>query len=47
MLIDECSLGLDNCDEHATCTDTESGFTCTCKPGYTGDGVVCSGNIYI
>ena len=41
-----------NCDEAATCTDTEPiqlpngntepGFICTCPTGWSGDGTVCS-----
>ena len=40
--IDECALGLDNCDPvNATCTNIPDSFTCVCNPGYTGDGVTC------
>ncbi|XP_076821613.1 uncharacterized protein LOC143468345 isoform X3 [Clavelina lepadiformis] len=39
--IDECNLNLDNCDENAECTNTDGSFTCTCKSGYTGDGMNC------
>ncbi len=43
--IDECELGLDNCDrEPAACVDEEFGFTCACPTGYTdpeGDGSRC------
>ena len=31
------------CHEHATCTDTDPGFTCECNDGYTGDGFCCEG----
>ena len=40
--VDECATDADNC--HATladCTDTDGGFTCTCKTGYIGDGISC------
>ncbi len=40
---DECVLGTDNCDVNAECTNTEGSFTCTCNPGFTGDGVFCEG----
>ena len=40
--IDECTLGLDNCDDNAVCTDTMGSFICTCDAGYTGDGVNCT-----
>ena len=39
--INECSLNTDNCDANAACADTEGSFTCTCNPGYEGDGVTC------
>ena len=41
---DECTLGTDNCDTNAICTNTPAGsFTCTCNAGYTGDGTTCTG----
>lgn len=40
-ITDWCEKDLDNCDENAACTDTETGFTCECNAGYTGDGVAC------
>ena len=38
--INECELGLDDCDDErvADCINTFGNFTCTCKPGYTGSG---------
>jgi len=39
--IDECAAGTANCDVNATCTNSAGGFTCACKPGYTGDGKTC------
>ena len=44
--IDECVTGTHNCNESANCTNTNGGFTCQCKEGYTGDGVECEGMIY-
>ena len=35
-------MGSDNCDENAQCNNTEGSFTCSCHPGYTGDGTECS-----
>ena len=34
---------MDNCDENADCINTEGSFECVCKPGYTGDGLICTG----
>ncbi len=42
-MVDECSLGVSNCDPNANCVDLEMGFECVCLPGYTGDGLSCSG----
>ena len=43
--LDECAIGTHNCSANATCSDTESGFTCSCNTGYTGDGVTCSAEV--
>ncbi|HPM47840.1 MAG TPA: lectin like domain-containing protein, partial [bacterium] len=40
--INECTLGIGNCDANATCANTTGSFTCTCNSGYTGNGTVCS-----
>eukprot|EP01134_Creolimax_fragrantissima_P001032 CFRG1032T1 len=39
--IDECTIGLYECSEFATCTDLSQGYSCTCNFGYTGDGKTC------
>jgi hypothetical protein len=39
---DECALGTSNCNSNAACTDNDASFTCSCKLGYTGDGVACT-----
>ena len=36
--IDECTMGTDDCVDGATCVNTVDGFTCTCPPGFSGDG---------
>ena len=44
--INECQRNTHNCNVSATCTNTPGSFFCTCKPGYTGDGVArCDGKI--
>lgn len=43
--IDECILLKDNCDSNAKCMNSEGSFTCTCKKGYSGNGVTCKGKI--
>ena len=41
--INECTIGTDNCDARAVCTNIIGSFTCTCQTGYTGNGVTCTG----
>ena len=41
--IDEC---LSNpCSMNADCQNTDGSFTCTCKDGYFGTGIICDGNL--
>ena len=40
--VDECVAETDNCAAVATCTNTTSGFTCSCPAGYYGDGTTCT-----
>ncbi|XP_045068130.1 sushi, von Willebrand factor type A, EGF and pentraxin domain-containing protein 1 isoform X2 [Coregonus clupeaformis] len=39
--VDECALGSD-CDEHASCQNTDGSYTCTCIHPYSGDGKNCT-----
>lgn len=39
--IDECSEGTNDCHVDSTCTDTEGSYICTCKNGFSGNGVQC------
>lgn len=42
--IDECTSRSHNCDPIlATCNNTFGSFLCTCIQGFSGDGVMCSG----
>ncbi|KAG1714971.1 Multiple epidermal growth factor-like domains protein 8 [Nymphon striatum] len=38
--IDECGLGLHNCHSNATCINTFESYSCSCKRGFKGDGIV-------
>jgi len=42
--VDECAMNIDNCSQHANCTNTPGSFNCTCHNGYSGDGITCPGN---
>uniref|UniRef100_A0A0G4HB05 EGF-like domain-containing protein n=1 Tax=Chromera velia CCMP2878 TaxID=1169474 RepID=A0A0G4HB05_9ALVE len=39
--LEECSGATHNCDGNATCTNTNGSFTCSCDPGFVGNGVSC------
>ncbi|XP_028402826.1 fibrillin-2-like [Dendronephthya gigantea] len=41
--LDECWTKLNNCDKNAKCINTDPGYLCRCRPGYTqyNDGRVC------
>ena len=43
--VDECTKSTPVCDKNAVCNNTHGGYNCTCKPGYTGDGHNCTGEI--
>ena len=40
--VDECK-NADVCEDNAQCTNTEGSYNCSCKDGYRGNGVNCSG----
>ncbi len=41
--INEClDNNLNNCDTNANCTNNPGSFSCVCKDGYSGTGVVCT-----
>ena len=40
LAVDECTEGTASCDINAVCTDTATAYSCTCKTGYEGNGVV-------
>ena len=39
----ECLTGKHKCNSNADCNNTKGSYTCTCKPGYAGDGIICRG----
>ena len=43
----ECELGTHNCHLDANCANNKGSFRCTCKIGYTGNGVNCSGEMFL
>ncbi|XP_068736542.1 fibrillin-1-like isoform X1 [Montipora capricornis] len=40
--INECTSGDANCSVDAICKNSHGSYSCTCKPGYTGDGYNCT-----
>ena len=42
----ECELGIDFCDENATCENTFDLFECHCKRGFKGNGLKCEKTCY-
>ena len=42
--IDECHIKSDNCSLNAICNNSKGSFNCSCKPGFSGDGISCTGN---
>ena len=46
--VDQCTLKNGGCSPSATCTNTHGKIKCTCKPGFTGNGLTCTGKfIYL
>ena len=43
--INECVEGIHDCNQNATCNNTEGSFTCSCNTGYTGNGSSCMGKL--
>ena len=41
---DECTSGTHNCSVDAVCNNTQGSHYCTCKDGFLGDGITCTGN---
>ena len=42
--IDECKAGVAGCVANSDCIDTAGGYSCLCRPGFTGNGkTICTG----
>ena len=45
--INECLTNNGGCNSQATCTNTIGSRTCACNLGYSGNGITCTGMIYL
>lgn len=43
--INECQLKTNNCSSKAECLNYYGGFECKCLPGFSGDGIFCTGKL--
>ncbi|CAH3167206.1 unnamed protein product, partial [Pocillopora meandrina] len=43
---DECTSRKHDCSFDRDCVNVMGSYQCSCKPGFTGDGKICQGNIY-
>ena len=45
---DECTDGTHNCDVNgAVCNNTPGSYNCSCKDGFVGNGINCTGKLNI
>jgi len=45
--VNECVTNNGGCHSRAICSNTAGSRTCTCRTGFTGSGLVCTGNLVI
>ena len=45
--MDECQTGTHNCADEADCSNAEGGFICGCRAGFSGNGIQCSGKLFL
>jgi hypothetical protein len=47
MIVDVNECLSSTCGNNATCNNTEGSFICSCKQGFEGNGLNCSGKIVL
>ncbi|KAL1266091.1 hypothetical protein QQF64_001766, partial [Cirrhinus molitorella] len=40
--VNECEMNTHDCDTHSTCMNTPGHYRCSCRDGWSGDGVRCA-----
>lgn len=43
--INECEIGVYNCDRYVVCINIVGSFKCSCSFGWIGDGIKCIGGL--
>ena len=41
--VNECTTDAHSCNVNAYCNNTNGSYNCTCNPGYSGNGISCTG----
>ena len=45
--VDECTTNTHKCDANAQCNNTDGSYNCSCRKGFDGDGINCTGSFKI
>ena len=45
--MDECVEDTDDCDVNALCENNIGSYFCECAEGWTGNGTICTGYVFV